>query len=115
MTDIENILAALAASDDRKRYTLSTAEKSQLRIAGLAKAMRQAAEIIDKNIAPARPVNDGTQTPQKGHPVYVAQHATATCCRRCLATWHGIDAGHALTPDERVHILAVLRQWLEQY
>lgn len=114
MTDIETVLAALAASDYRKRYKLSTADKSQLRIAGMAKVMKQAAEIIGKQIAPERPVNDGTQTPQKGHPVYVAQHATATCCRRCLAKWHAIDSGHELTPDEKAHILAVLRRWLER-
>lgn len=114
MTDIDTVFTALAASDYRKRYKLSTADRSQLRIAGLSKVMKQAAEIIDRQIAPERPVNDGTQTPSKGHPVYVAQHATATCCRRCLAKWHAIDAGRALTPEEKAHILAVLRRYLER-
>lgn len=114
MTDIDTVLAALAASGERGCYKLSTADKSQLRIAGLTKVMKQAADIIDRHIAPERPVNDGTQTPRKGHPVYVAQHATATCCRGCIATWHGIDAGRALTPDEKAHILEVLRRWLAQ-
>ncbi len=29
----------------------------------------------------AEPRNDGKQTPFRGHPVFTAQHATATCCR----------------------------------
>lgn len=114
MIDIQSVLAAVAASEYRRRYTLSTTEKSQLRIAGLAKLMKQAEEIIEKQIAPERPVNDGTQTPKKGHPIHVAQHATATCCRRCLAKWHDIPVGHALTRNESDHVLAVLRGWLEK-
>ena len=47
------------------------------------------------------------------HPVFVAQHATATCCRGCLAEWHGIARGHALTGDEKTYILAVVRRRLE--
>lgn len=113
MIEIQAALTALAASDYRSRFRLTTADKSQLRIAGLEKVMKQAEEIVSRQIAPARPVNDGTQTPQKGHPVYVAQHATATCCRRCLAKWHEIPAGRALTKPEKDHVLAVLRQWLE--
>ncbi|MDD2759486.1 MAG: DUF4186 family protein [Methylomonas sp.] len=61
---------------------------------------------------PADIPNDGKQTPFKGHPVFVAQHATACCCRRCLQKWHGISAGRQLTVDEQNHIIEVLRLWL---
>ena len=57
---------------------------------------RAAGELIERRLAPAAPVNDGKQTPYRGHPVFVAQHATATCCRGCLAKWHGIARGHEL-------------------
>jgi hypothetical protein len=60
----------------------------------------------------ASPRNDGKQTPFKGHPVFVAQHATATCCRGCLAKWHGIRKGEALRPAELEHIAAVIERWL---
>ena len=43
---------------------------------------------IIKRIAPKEPLNDGKQTPMKGHPVFIAQHATATCCRECTRKWH---------------------------
>jgi hypothetical protein len=48
----------------------------------------------------------------RNHPVFVAQHATATCCRGCLEKWHAIPKGRELTTDEVEHILAVIRRWL---
>ena len=58
--------------------------------------------------------NDGKQTPFKGHPVFVAQHATATCCRGCLAKWHGIGKGRPLRPAELTHVTAVIERWLRK-
>jgi len=48
----------------------------------------------------------------RGHPAFVAQHATATCCRGCLARWHGIPTGRELTSAEREHVLAAIEHWL---
>jgi hypothetical protein len=59
-------------------------------------------------------VNDGKQTPMRGHPVFIAQHATATCCRSCLAKWHAIKRGHLLDEAERDHVIAVLERWLRE-
>jgi Domain of unknown function (DUF4186) len=68
--------------------------------------------LLVKRLGAASPRNHGKQTPFKGHPVFVAQHATATCCRGCLAKWHGIGKGHALRPAESEHIAAVIERWL---
>jgi hypothetical protein len=68
--------------------------------------------LIRKRLAPAEPKNDGRQTPWRNHPVFVAQHATATCCRGCLAKVHGIEKGHELTSDELQHVLAAIERWL---
>ncbi|MCE9548361.1 MAG: DUF4186 domain-containing protein [Planctomycetia bacterium] len=62
--------------------------------------------------APANPENDGKQTPMKGHPVFVAQHATATCCRGCLKKWHGIEKGQEMSEAEIDHVLRAIEQWL---
>ena len=43
--------------------------------------------IINKRLAPALTTK---QNPFKGHPVFVAQHATTCCCRGCLEKWHQI-------------------------
>jgi len=48
----------------------------------------QALDFITARLAPALLKNDGKQTPMRGHPVFIAQHATATCCRRCLWKWY---------------------------
>jgi hypothetical protein len=45
-------------------------------------------------------VYDGRQTPWEGNPMFYAQHATATCCRRCLEEWHNIPRGRELTDAE---------------
>jgi predicted Fe-S protein YdhL (DUF1289 family) len=74
--------------------------------------MQQAADLIAKRLAPAEPRNDGRQTPWRNHPVFVAQHATATCCRGCLEKTHEIAKGHALTEDEFQYVLRVIERWL---
>ena len=54
-----------------------------------------------------------TITPMRGHPVFVAQHATATCCRGCVAKWHHIPQGRELTDDELGYLVAVVMAWIE--
>lgn len=76
--------------------------------------MKQAADLIAKRLAPAEPRNDGRQTPWGNHPVFVAQHATATCCRGCLEKTHAIAKGHALTPEESAYVLQVIERWLSK-
>ena len=63
---------------------------------------------------PAEPRNDGRQTPYRNHPVFVAQHATATCCRSCLETWHGIAKGHRLDRGERAYVVEVIGRWIDR-
>ena len=82
-------------------------------VRGPAAMKAHAHELIAKRLAPAQPHNDGRQTPYRGHPVFVAQHATATCCRSCLAKWHGIDAGRPLSTREQAHAVAAIERWLE--
>ena len=76
--------------------------------------MQHAADFIEKRLAVAWPANDGKQTPMRQHPVFIAQHATATCCRGCLQKWHAIDKGHALDANEKAYILEVIKTWLER-
>jgi hypothetical protein len=83
-----------------------------LQTRGLATVLSHARDFIESRLAAAQPANDGKQTPMRGHPAFVAQHATATCCRKCLARWHGIPAGRPLTAAESSYILGVLKTWL---
>lgn len=76
--------------------------------------LEHAANFVENRLAPALPANDGRQTPMRGHLIFIAQHATATCCRSCLAKWHGIPAGTELSQIERRYVLAVIERWLSQ-
>lgn len=109
---LDELFARLARSDFRRRFRLRGRELEYLRSRGLHEVMEHAARFVGERLAPAEPANDGKQTPYGNHPVFVAQHATATCCRGCLAKWHGIPRGRELGDADRAHVLAVLERWL---
>ena len=113
MIDLERAFHRLSASRFRRKFRLQGRELAYLETWGIDHVMKQARELIDKRLAPANPVNDGRQTPWRNHPVFVAQHATATCCRGCLEKTHEVRRGHALTEDEIQYVLAVIARWLE--
>jgi len=93
---------------------LSEHDKRYVYEKGFDKIRKHATDIISKRLAPEVIPNDGKQTPMKGHPVFVAQHATATCCRGCLLKWHGIPQGRPLSDIEREHIVDVIMAWIER-
>ena len=99
MRDLDVVFARLAASAFRSRFRLATRERAYMRAKGRDTVIAHARGFVAQRLAPARPANDGKQTPFRGHPVFVAQHATGTCCRCCLSKWHGIPAGRPLTAD----------------
>jgi hypothetical protein len=112
MRDLDSVFAALAKSAFRRRFALGVREQRYVRERGMPKVIAQAHTLIAQRLAPQTPYNDGKQTPFRGHPVFIAQHATGTCCRSCLAKWHDIPAGRALDEAERRHVVAALERWL---
>ncbi|HEX6910429.1 MAG TPA: DUF4186 domain-containing protein [Longimicrobium sp.] len=114
MRDSDDLFQALRQSAFRRRQTLNAADLAYLRGRGMPTVRRHADEMIAARLAPADPPNDGKQTPMRGHPVFVAQHATGTCCRGCLARWHRIPKGRALTDEERAYVVSVLERWLRE-
>ena len=81
---------------------------------GLDTIREHAREFIAKREAPAVIPNDGKQTPMKGHPVFVAQHATATCCRECIRKWHKIQPGRELSRIQQEYLVDVIMTWIEK-
>lgn len=114
MTDLDALFASLVENNFRRRFKLGPQERTYLRVKGIEVVMEHARMFITDRVAPAEPANDGKQTPMKGHPVFIAQHATATCCRGCLAKWHDIAEGAHLTETEIDYILSVIKKWLEK-
>lgn len=112
MKELEEVFARLGKSDFRSRIHLQQKERDYLARKGMSVVLEHAADFIEKRLAPAAPANDGKQTPWRNHPVFVAQHATATCCRTCLEKWHAIPKGRVLTDEEKSYVVEVIRRWL---
>ena len=112
MKDIQQILDNLQNSAFRRRQKLNKKEIEYLNEKGLETVLAHAADFIEKRLAPAAPANDGKQTPWHGHPVFPAQHATAACCRSCLAKWHDIPKGRELSEAEKEYVIEVIKTWL---
>jgi hypothetical protein len=112
MEDFQELFDRLSRSPFRQRFRLRNAERDYLARKGLDVILEHGRDFIEKRLAPSDPANDGKQTPMRNHPVFVAQHATATCCRGCLKKWHAIPRGRELTIEERQYILEVIRRWL---
>lgn len=114
MKPVNQIFAQLEKSTFRRRFHLRARDRAYIERKSLPIVLDHARDFILKRLASANPINDGKQTPFSGHPVFVAQHATATCCRSCLSKWHNIPVGQELSDQDRAHILTVLERWLRE-
>jgi hypothetical protein len=114
MRDIDEVLDELARSDFRSRQKLNAKDIAYLRDKGIDAIRDHTRRFVTERLAPAQPANDGKQTPWRGHPTFTAQHATATCCRSCLAKWHKIEKGRELTRPELDYVVEVIDRWLSR-
>lgn len=112
--NLTSLFSRLSQSDFRSRFKLGSAEKDYIKRKGLETIRRHAEDFIRKRLAPAIIPNDGKQTPMRGHPIFIAQHATGCCCRGCFAKWHHIPAGRELTAEEQRYAVAVLMEWIQR-
>lgn len=110
----ETIWRKLAKSPFRRRFRLSAKDKAYVRDKGIEVIRSHAEDFIATRLAPAVIPNDGKQTPMRNHPVFVAQHATATCCRQCLYKWHAIFPGTELSPTQQKYVVDLIMAWIEQ-
>lgn len=115
MRDLDQLFQALQRSKFRTGFRLNSKDLHYLQQKGLTTVLDHAEHFIAERLAPAEIANDGQQTPMRGHPVFVAQHATATCCRGCLTKWHRLPAGRALTLEEQAYVVVVIERWLQRY
>jgi hypothetical protein len=112
MREHSELFEALKRSPFRAKFRLGPRDAAYLREKGIEDVAAHATRFIAERLAPAQPTNDGKQTPWRGHPVFVAQHATATCCRSCLMKWHHIPKGRELTAEEQAYVVGVITAWI---
>ena len=111
---IDKALNSLNKSAFRSKFRLTQKDRDYISSKGLETIKDHAFQFLNSRIASDFPKNDGKQTPMRGHPVFIAQHATATCCRGCIQKWHAIKKGKALTEKEVKYIVALIMVWIER-
>lgn len=114
MQTIDEALAKLQKSKFRSGFHLTKKDIDYINEKGLDVIRTHAADFVTKRLAPAEIPNDGKQTPMRGHPVFVAQHACACCCRGCLNKWYRVPQGRALTRTEQQKTVNLLMAWIEK-
>lgn len=111
---IKNILDRLSKSKFRSSFHLKDKDILYIEDKGIDKIRNHAYDFVTKRLADTSNVTDGKQTPMKGHPVFIAQHATGTCCRKCLEKWHHISKNKNMTDDDIKYIVDIIMSWIEK-
>lgn len=111
---IKNILDRLSKSKFRSSFHLKDKDILYIENKGIDKIREHAYDFVTKRLADTSNVTDGKQTPMKGHPVFIAQHATGTCCRRCLEKWHHISKNKNMTDDDIKYVVDIIMSWIEK-
>lgn len=111
---VDEALMKLKRSDFRARFHLSPKDIAYIDRVGMETVRRHCADFIASRLAPGDIPNDGKQTPMRGHPVFIAQHACACCCRGCLEKWYRVPKGRMLTENEQERIVKLLMTWIER-
>ena len=111
---IDDYLTKLSKSKFRSSFHLKEKDKLYIEEKGMDTIKSHAYDFINKRLAPKDILNDGKQTPMRGHPVFIAEHATATCCRKCLEKWYHIPSNRRLTDKEIDFIVNIIMAWIDK-
>lgn len=111
---IKNIFDRLSKSKFRSSFYLKDKDILYIEDKGIDKIRNHAYDFVIKRLADTSNVTDGKQTPMKGHPVFITQHATGTCCRRCLEKWHHISKNKNMTDDDIKYVVDIIMSWIEK-
>ena len=111
---MDELFERLSKSKFRSGFHLKEKDRLYLKEKGYDKIKEHAYDFISNRLAPEVILNDGKQTPMRGHPVFIAQHATATCCRGCIEKWHKFPQHRQLTQSEQKYLVSVIMEWINR-
>ena len=57
---------------------------------------------------------DSTQTPKGKDIIYLAQHATGTCCRRCIEEWYGINKEEIMNEEQINFLTEIIMTYINE-
>ncbi|MBN2164295.1 MAG: DUF4186 family protein [Pontiellaceae bacterium] len=98
-----------------EKFILAEPEQEYVTSRGMDILRLHATDFVNKRLAPANPKNDGRQTPTKGHPVFIAQHACGCNDRTSLEEFFGFEKGRELSTDEVDIVVDVILKWIEEH
>ena len=110
---INNKLLELSNSKFRNSFHLRKYMIKYIDEKGMDKILEHAYDFVNQKLVILKD-NDGKQTPMKGHPVFIAMHACACCCRGCLEKWHDIPKNKKLSNNEINYIVTILMEWIKK-
>lgn len=119
LKDVENTFESLEREMIRHHFWHKIIDKKALKHAegkGIV-GLREAAEHrIRKYVGPpsSKLYRDGMQTPMNGNVIFYAQHATATCCRKCLEAWHGVYREKYLLDEEITYMTELVMKYIQK-
>lgn len=110
---INNKLLELSNSKFRNSFHLRKYMVKYIDEKGMNKILIHAYDFVNRKLVVLNN-NDGKQIPMKGHPVFIAMHACACCCRGCLEKWHHIPKDTILTKNEINYIISIIIEWIKR-
>ena len=118
LDDVEYTVASLLQELIRHEYWHRPVDEKAIRHAskkGMDALREGAVHRLRKYVGRPRSElsRDGMQTPFSGNVIYYAQHATATCCRKCIEAWHGIGRECHLTEEEIAYFAELMMHYIE--
>jgi Domain of unknown function (DUF4186) len=117
LSDVDHTFAALKTELIRHELwhrELDEAAVNHARRKGRTRLREAVDQRLRSALAPAQPFRDGAQTPMKENVIYYAQHATATCCRKCAEEWHNIPQGREMTATEFSYCAELVWHYIEE-
>ena len=111
---IDNKLKELSKSKFRSSFHLNKKMIKYIDEKKMDTISKHMIDFINKKLGKYDIETDGKQTPMKNHPVFIAQHACACCCRSCLEKWHHIAKEKELTNNEKNYIYCLLMEWIKR-
>jgi len=115
--DIENTFKSLKYEFIRHHYWHKEFDEKAVNYA-LRKGKIELINTVEKRIRASvkAPVDafDGRRTKWEGNPIHYGQHATATCCRKCIERWHNVPRDEELTEKQVKYFTHLVIMFLEE-
>lgn len=117
LDDVENTFEALKYEFIRHHYWHKPFDEKAINYAlkkGKIELLKTVEQRIRSSVKAPADAFDGRRTKWEGNPIHYGQHATATCCRKCIERWHDISRDVELTEKQIKYFTHLVVMFLEE-